>query len=639
MAGDQVETQGGGRERERGRLREGAFKGASPPVQGCYSATSPGPLVQNRDPGCYKVQQKGATSDRCPVGASSGCYYTDSMTDQELLQRYAESRCEASFTELVRRYVDLVYSAALRQVGGDAHLAHDVAQSVFIDLARKAGALSKRTVLTGWLYTSAHYAAAKVVRTERRWRAREQEANSMREVSSNESSAEPAWDELRLVIDQAMHDLSPAERDAVLLRFFEKRQLSNVGERLGVSEEAARKRVDRALEKLRGLLVRKGVTSTSAALVLALGTHTIAAAPAGMVASIAGAAIASTAVTTGGTLTIVKLMAMSKLKLGLISAVLVAGVATPLIVQNQTRATMRAENEELNRRNAQLSEQITPLAAENARLSNLVAQATEFHAAQQSQSNELLKLRGEVARLRKDARESGSKVVGADGSSDPAIQEALEKLVARVTRLREKLEQTPNRKIPELKYLSDKDWLAVAGDIDKMETEEEISSAISGLGSRAKSVFGSMMRNAMRRYAEANGDMLPTDITQLQPYFEQPVDVAALQRYQMAAAGTVADVGRDKILIREIDPPASDDYYSHFEFSLNGTSSHSGSRIGDALEQAAVAYANANAGLLPKTPEQLTAYLQQEVDPSRMQKFLGEIPASVTRLDQLQGRH
>src|SRR5215510_14640338 len=103
------------------------------------------------------------------------------MNDHELLQRYSESRCEGSFTELVKRYVDLVYSAALRQVGGDAHLAHDVTQSVFIDLARKAGSLSGRTVLAGWLYTSAHYAAAKVVRTEQRRRAREQEANSMRE--------------------------------------------------------------------------------------------------------------------------------------------------------------------------------------------------------------------------------------------------------------------------------------------------------------------------------------------------------------------------------------------------------------------------------------------------------------------------
>src|SRR6478609_578213 len=105
------------------------------------------------------------------------------MNDAQLLQRYAETGCEAAFAELVKRYVDLVHSAALRQVGGDAHLAHDVTQSVFVDLARKARSLSGRTVLAGWLYTSTHFAAAKVVRTEQRWRTREQEANSMREIS------------------------------------------------------------------------------------------------------------------------------------------------------------------------------------------------------------------------------------------------------------------------------------------------------------------------------------------------------------------------------------------------------------------------------------------------------------------------
>src|SRR5262245_61795312 len=157
------------------------------------------------------------------------------MNDHGLLQRYIENQCEASFTELVKRYVDLVYSAALRQVGGDAHLAHDVTQGVFIDLARKAGSLSGRTVLAGWLYTGAHYAAAKVVGTEQRWGAREQEANSMREIS-NESSSEPPWDELRPVIDQAMHELNPIERDAILLRYFEKRQLGEVGAKLGLSE-------------------------------------------------------------------------------------------------------------------------------------------------------------------------------------------------------------------------------------------------------------------------------------------------------------------------------------------------------------------------------------------------------------------
>jgi hypothetical protein len=253
----------------------------------------------------------------------------------------------------------------------------------------------------------------------------------------------------------------------------------------------------------------------------------------------------------------------------------------------------------------------------------LIAQATENQATQPGQSNELLRLRGEVARLRQDAKRSKSS--GDEALDDPSIQAVIQLLATRVTQLRQKLDQMPNRKIPELKYLSDKDWLAVVGDVEKMENDDEFRAAMSSLRSRAKSVFGSKLRKALRGYADANGDMLPTDITQLQPFFDQPADLAALQRYQIAEAGKLDEVGSDKILIKEIGPRVDDDYDSHFEFSLNGTSSHSGSSTGDALEKAATAYANANGGSMPKTPEQLAGYLQQEVDPARMQKFLGDL--------------
>jgi RNA polymerase sigma factor (sigma-70 family) len=560
------------------------------------------------------------------------------MNNHELLQRYAENRCEASFTELVKRYVDLVYSAALRQVGGDAHLAHDVTQSVFIDLARKAGSLSGRTVLAGWLYTSAHYAAAKVVRTEHRWRAREQEANSMREIS-NELEAEPSWEELRPVIDEAMHELNPGERDAVLLRYFEKRQLGEVGAKLGVSEDAARKRVDRALEKLRGLLARRGVTSTSAALVVILGANTIAAAPVGTAASIAGAAIASAAVGTGGTLTILKFMAMSKLKVGLVGAVVVAGVATPLVIQNQSQSKLRAENQQLRQQNTQLTEQMTPLATENARMSNLMAQATEYQPGQQSQSNEILKLRGEVARLRQDARESSrSKASDGDTITDPAFKNAFEKLAARATQLRQSLEQHPERKIPELRYLTERDWLDAVGEVDKPESDTDFRQAMSNLRCRAKCAFGGMMQKALRQYAEANADMLPSDISQLQSYLNQPVDDSMLKRYQLMQSGKLSDL-KGQMLISEVAPRVDDEYDSHFEFSLNGISSTTSSMAEDTLETAMAAYANANGGLLPKTSEQLTAYLRQPVDPTRVQKFLAEVPPNVTTLEQLKGKH
>ena len=224
------------------------------------------------------------------------------MTDDaELVRRYVADRSEAAFTELVRRRIDLVYSVALRQVGGDAHLAEDVTQKVFADLARKAPALLGRAVLSGWLYRSTQYAASDLVRSERRRRAREQQTSVMNELLS--SDAPPTdWDRLRPLLDEAMAELKDPDRDAIALRFFEGRAFAEVGRALQLTEEAARKRVDRALDKLAGILSRRGVSSTTAAVGAALAHQAAVAAPAGLAASVAGSALAgaSAAAAAGG---------------------------------------------------------------------------------------------------------------------------------------------------------------------------------------------------------------------------------------------------------------------------------------------------------------------------------------------------
>ena len=166
-------------------------------------------------------------------------------TDAELLQRYSAERAEEAFAELVRRHITLVYSAALRHLRGDAHLAQDVTQTVFTALARKAPTLAGRTALAGWLYLAAHHAAAEIVRADRRRRGREQEAYAMQEL--NAMSAADDWDRVRPVLDAAMHELSKTDREAVLLRYFEQQSYADVGAALNLTVDAARMRVDRAL--------------------------------------------------------------------------------------------------------------------------------------------------------------------------------------------------------------------------------------------------------------------------------------------------------------------------------------------------------------------------------------------------------
>src|SRR6266567_3991827 len=179
------------------------------------------------------------------------------MTDgQQLLAHYAESGSETAFRELVTRYVDLVYSAAVRLVNGDTHLAEDVTQTVFADLARLARTLSRDATLGGWLHRHACFIASKTLRAERRRLARERQAVEMNAMEDH-SAANLA--QVAPILDDAINQLGSEDRTAILLRFFEPHDFQSVGAAMGSSEDAARKRVDRALEKLELLLKRRGV--------------------------------------------------------------------------------------------------------------------------------------------------------------------------------------------------------------------------------------------------------------------------------------------------------------------------------------------------------------------------------------------
>jgi len=174
----------------------------------------------------------------------------DEKTDLELLRSYARNRSEPAFTELVRRHIDLVHSAALRMVR-DSHLAEEVTQSVFLALARDAERLADRPVLASWLHRTARNIAAQTVRTDVRRRNREQKAAAMNEILAAESGAPCPWDTMALHLDAALNEMSEADRDALLLRFFERKSAREIATVLSVSDEAAQKRVTRAVERLR----------------------------------------------------------------------------------------------------------------------------------------------------------------------------------------------------------------------------------------------------------------------------------------------------------------------------------------------------------------------------------------------------
>lgn len=295
--------------------------------------------------------------------------------DRELLRRYVSGKSEEAFRALVERHLAVIHGAALRQLRGDAHLAQDVVQRVFLALARKAPALCEQPAVIGWLYNATRFETARAIRTETRRRLREQKATLMstlqrdREDSPGDEAAH--WAELGPVVDDAMAHLNPADREALLLRFFSGRSFAEIGYALRLSEDTARKRVERALEKLRRTLARRGIVSTTIALGTALGAHAAVTPPSALAATLAASSWAGLAPAAGTLAHTLAFMSMNKLATGLAAAL--ALVATGVIVHDTARsqtatdealalqqdlAAATRKQDQLNRELARLNEQL-----------------------------------------------------------------------------------------------------------------------------------------------------------------------------------------------------------------------------------------------------------------------------------------
>jgi RNA polymerase sigma factor (sigma-70 family) len=246
--------------------------------------------------------------------------------DSELLQRYAGQRDEGAFRALVEKHLGLVHAAALRRTGGRSHLAEEICQKVFTDLARKAGSLHRHPALAAWLHRSTRYAAIDAIRAEARRQKFQETLAAMPDEHAAGHDAEE-WARLRPVLDEALDQLKEADRVAVVLRYFEGLSFADVGARLGLSENAARMKAERALGKLRLQLGRRGVTSATGALGLVLANRAVAAAPEGLAGTISAQALAGAAKGLGagvlGTLVGSRFVAWG----ALVAAVLGAGYA------------------------------------------------------------------------------------------------------------------------------------------------------------------------------------------------------------------------------------------------------------------------------------------------------------------------
>ncbi|MGH7992067.1 MAG: RNA polymerase sigma factor [Limisphaerales bacterium] len=292
--------------------------------------------------------------------------------DLTLLQEYARRNSEEAFATLVSRYVNLVYSVALRSVR-DPQLAEEITQAVFIILARKAGSLGPKTILPGWLCRTARYASANALTIQRRRQRREQEAFMLSQSDQpqsdlsrrSEMEADETWTQIAPLLDGALEQLGPKDHDAVVLRFFEGRNFKEVGAALGASEDAAKMRVNRALEQLHRYFSRRGVSSTTAIIAGTISSHSIQAAPVALAKSVTAVAVAKFVTASTSTLTLMKgalkIMAWTKAKTAMVGVVII-GAATSTVLQHQALAQLRGQN-------ASLQQQLARTRAENERLS------------------------------------------------------------------------------------------------------------------------------------------------------------------------------------------------------------------------------------------------------------------------------
>jgi RNA polymerase sigma factor (sigma-70 family) len=313
--------------------------------------------------------------------------------DMALVREYAQSNCEQAFATLVSRHVNLVYSVALRQVR-DPHLAEEITQSVFIILAGKAKSLSPKTILSGWLCRTARYVSANTLSIQRRRQIREQEAHMESILNEREPDA---WDQMAPLLDEALSCLGEKDHDAVVLRFFYGKELKYVGAAMGTTEDAARMRVNRGVDKLREFFTKKGVTLSTTAIAGAVAANSVQAAPAGLSATITAAALSGTATTTTAVIAVTKAIAMTTLQKALVAAAFTVIVGTGIYEASQA-SRLRDENQSLTRKQEEL------LNEHDAALSAATANKDELENSKRNHA-ELLRLRGEVGVLRKRSKE------------------------------------------------------------------------------------------------------------------------------------------------------------------------------------------------------------------------------------------
>jgi RNA polymerase sigma factor (sigma-70 family) len=439
-------------------------------------------------------------------------------SDRELIDAYLKGSQEA-FAALVGRHLDLVYSAARRQTRSSA-LAEEVAQTVFLKLSQHAAGLQPDTTLPAWLYVATRHAAIDLLRQESRRRAREQAASEIHAMHT----APSVWNQVEPLLDEAMAALPSADRDVLVHRYFADKSLRDVGAALGISDDAAQKRVSRALDQLRSLLAKCGVTVTVAGLATDLSAHAIEAAPAALGPAISVAGFLTATSTGAVVLETTRAIAMTTLQKATLATaailVLSAGVYQVRVVVQQER-------------------RITALEQEATRLNELEA------ASRRARDGRMLRMAAAPA-----LPPAAEPVAAGEADPDSAV---IELYTARIASLRAALAADPRHEIPELQFLTNTDWMSVASE-RAVDNEPALRASLGRLRTVAKSKLAGQFTLALRAYVAANDGSAPASARELLPFLGPGQPPATfepiLDRYTIAWRGSLAGMpARTDVLV------------------------------------------------------------------------------------------
>lgn len=411
------------------------------------------------------------------------------MSDNELLRHFNATGNASSFKEIVARHAHLIYSVAYR-ITRSTHTAEDVTQGVFLDLLRRARSLGPDVCIVAWLHVVARRASIDVVRRAVSRAAREKASS---ELFDGVGDTMP-WSAIEPVIDEAVESLPQRDRVAILMRFFEDKSFREIGRELGVSEDAAQKRVARALVQLRDFLARRGLPTTAAALAADLEGHAILTIPAVVLVRI------GEAVCTGGAIGSVA-----------------AGLSVPVIGAQKAVAGIA----------------FVAVLGAGAYLAGLVGTDSERSAAGALSDN-----RRKFSEISGAAPKTSS--LSAAVSAEKGNPAETARPLQRAALLRQLSLELPLQYLPEMRLLEEVDWQKVA-DSHSLDTASDIRLALADLRALSRTKMASVLQSALLGFTQGSGGLLPTELGQLKPYLGGIADAEMLARYELLRKGGQAD--------------------------------------------------------------------------------------------------